>query len=85
MSSEQAKEYIAQLESAIKMIQKPEVTEEWIDEKADRIADMIVNYNQVVLEDASVGGYRQKESIKMSKLQDFIRKIIEEIHGRKKD
>lgn len=41
MSSEQAREYIVQLESAIKMIQKPEATDEFLEKWPTSSVDII--------------------------------------------
>jgi len=49
---------------------KPKVSEEFIEEKANIIADMITDY--------SLGGHRQKKPIEMDELQYFIRSLVEE-------
>ena len=51
------------------MIQKPEVTEEWLDEKAREVLDVL--YKNLF--------YGRDYADRMEKIKDFFRKLVEEI------
>lgn len=61
-------DHIKKLEQIVALIKKPEVTEEWIEEKAKQIVEEI--------------GYRIEDeylNVHLERVKDFIRKLVEEI------
>lgn len=67
--------------SAAKIISdhaQPEVTEEWIEEKAIKMSNIVISFN-------TLGSGTNWMANPLERCIDFIHSLIEEIHGRKKD
>ena len=70
----QAYELIKQMiqESGIPEKQKPEVTEEWIEEKATKMSNIVISFN-------TLGSGTNWIANPLERCKDFIRSLVEEI------
>ena len=69
MASDQLKQVYEQIKE---LIQKPEVTEEWIEEKAKKMSNIVISFN-------ILGSGTNWMANPLERCKDFIRSLVEEI------